>query len=174
MLTNNFYKMAACLLFGKEGYQFTQSVVNRDGGTVTTYPPMTQYVYCMQLSYIFTRLGDGGSTQCVFMGTGSEPPTADDYCLSGKVIKGFTSSKSVTVEEDDDGVAVTAVYTVTNTGSSDFTVSEVGTFGPTFDTSGYSQSQFIMLDRTVLDSPVTVPAGGIGQVTYTIKIKTHD
>lgn len=98
----------------------------------------------------------------VYFGNGTTPPTLDDYTFSGEILKNAGATSSVNIEEDDDGATYTAVYTISNTGDTDFTVSEVGLVW------AYSTYR-ILFERTVLDTPVTIPAGGVGQVTYTIR-----
>ena len=95
----------------------------------------------------------------VMFGDGNTPPTVDDFQLSGDHFT--TYSSSVTHTYDPDANEATVTYTLTNTGSTDFTIREVG---------GICTSSAILAFREVLDSPVTIVAGGIGQVT--IKIKT--
>ena len=113
--------------------------------------------------YIQTATDSGGG---VILGTGTTTPTLDDYCLSGDMITTFTYSKNVTVISDESGVTITALYTITNTGSSAFTIGELGLIAATF--SSTITSNKCLVERTVLDTPVTIPAGGVGQVEYTI------
>lgn len=113
---------------------------------------------------------DGGSAGVAF-GTGTAPVTFNDYKLSGDYISGLTASITQNAGSDDDGVWKTALYTLTNSNDYDVTIGEVGSFitccssTSTQATSRYSA----LVERTVLSSPVTIPAGGIGQVTYTLR-----
>lgn len=103
----------------------------------------------------------------VLFGDGNTTPTYDDYYLSGNIVTGFKSTSNVTSETDENGgVTLTSVFTITNNGSEDITIKEVCYFGYY----GSGATQRCMLDRTVLDSPVTIPTGGVGQVTYSITI----
>lgn len=102
----------------------------------------------------------------VVFGTGDIPPHPDDYILSGSLITTISAVGNVTATQDDNGITFTGLYTVTNTGSEDITVNEIGLV----TTSAYSTSYRYLIERTVLDTPVTIPAGGIGQVTYTIRM----
>ena len=99
----------------------------------------------------------------VIIGTGTTPPALDDYCLSGDLITTFTGSVNITQELTDDGVSYTALYTITNIGTESFTIGEIGMYG------GVTSGVAVLLERTVLDSPITIPAGSVGQVTYTIR-----
>lgn len=109
----------------------------------------------------------------VFFGDGDTPPTANDYKLSGYT---FTSSDitvtpTVTTTVDDECVTTTGVYNITNITDKEITIREVCARARCLQGASSSNYQQFMLERTVLDSPVTIPAGGIGQVTYTIRFK---
>lgn len=115
------------------------------------------------INYMRTDVdGNGG----VIIGTGTTPATIDDYKLAGDMITTFTYSKSVTITHDDDKTTITALYTITNTGSAAFTIGEIGLMAASY--SKTAESYKCLVERTVLDSPVTIEAGGVGQVTYTI------
>lgn len=97
----------------------------------------------------------------VYFGTGATAPSYDDYTLSGDIIHTATASTAVNIADLDNGKAITGKYTITNTGAEEITISEIGLV--------YAFSTFrILVERTVLDTPVTIPAGGIGLVEYTI------
>lgn len=150
-----------------------------DGGTKTYTRPNeanTQSVY----KNIYNGLGFYGmnktlstsKTTCrAILGTGTTPPTFDDYDLSGSIIKTISSavaSTSKTVEED--GITIRTTWTVTNTGDAAITIGEVAFFSDR--TSSASSSGYGMcIERTVLEEPITIEAGGVGQVTYTIRLK---
>jgi hypothetical protein len=110
----------------------------------------------------------------VVFGAGNAVPTIDDYTIND-FISGLTVTVQRTWIADDNGGSVTAVYTITNPKSEDVTISEIGLFSKTStrataDTNGLNVYTPVLCDRTVLDTPVTIPAGGIGQVTYTIRM----
>ena len=168
MFTKNWYKAAASLFSGM-AFTFT----TRSGGSqgASTYDSFLRYgknysgpgypsMYYVRTSYY----GDSG----VVFGTGTTPPTIDDYCLSGDLITGISCSAVVSNADDDNGVTTTAVYTVTNANSEDITIGEIGLMASLDNTSSSDKKAFI--ERTVLDTPITIPAGGVGQVTYTIRM----
>lgn len=110
----------------------------------------------------------------IVFGNGTKEVSFDDYALSGDIFTTFTETSAYTISHDVDGLTVTTTATLTNTGTSDFTVSEVGLYGwhtayTNQTTTSNSVCRF-MVERTLLDTPVTIPAGGIGQVTYTIRM----
>lgn len=107
-----------------------------------------------------------GSSGVVF-GDGNTPPSIDDYCLSGNVFSNLSSSASSTLTQDDSGFILKTVYSLTNLSDSTFTVSEIGLFNHCVIVGSYRN---VLIERTVLDTPVPIPAGGVGQVTYTIRM----
>lgn len=107
-----------------------------------------------------------GSTGVVF-GNGSVAPTKDDYFLSGELLTTISATFTQNVTFDENGYEISTVYNITNTGSNPITVGEVGLFANTNIASNVSS--YFLVERTVLDNPVTIPAGGVGQVTYTIR-----
>lgn len=102
----------------------------------------------------------------VIFGSGTTPPTIDDYKLSGDIITTISAAVNHTFTTDDDGSCYQCLYTITNTGTSEITIGEVALFAG----AASSSSKKFLVERTVLDSPVTIPAGGIGQVTYAIRL----
>lgn len=109
----------------------------------------------------------------IVFGNGTKEVSFDDYALSGDIFTTFTATSAYTFSNDADGLTVTTTVTLTNTGESDFTVAEVGLYGWQTAYAGNSSATSVcrfMVERTVLDTPVTIPAGGIGQVTYTIRM----
>lgn len=68
---------------------------------------------------------------------------------------------------DDNGITMPWIYTITNSSATDITIAEVGLWG--YINYAASSMENALLERTVLDEPVTIPAGGIGMVTYSIR-----
>lgn len=100
----------------------------------------------------------------VVFGNGTAPATLDDYQLAGDHFQTYDAFASITSNSTEDYTEIVATYTITNTGTSEFTISEIGL------TSCYnSYNEGTLVERTLLDTPVTIPAGGVGQVIYTIR-----
>lgn len=121
----------------------------------------------------FTRLNlnwntgnsDAGSTGIGF-GSGTTPPTIDDYKLESAISSGLSFSFV-----QNYGNPCTWIITITNTSDEEITISELGMFTSIYSNYSSSGSNVTALvDRTVLDNPVTIPAGGIGKIEYEIKI----
>lgn len=97
------------------------------------------------------------------VGTGTTAPTENDYELAA--VNTDVSCDTVIV---GNSANYTKTYTATfsNPTSSDITVTEVGLYGKI---SYNSQSEFymdVLLDRTVLTTPITIPAGESKAITY--------
>ena len=114
--------------------------------------------YAADLSKIYTSYNTSGGG--VIFGDGDTPPTAEDYKLAGNIITGFTTSVNLASSINNGVAQIVATYNIS--ASSEVTIKEIAAFANAGSTGKY------MVDRTVLDTPVTIPAGGIGQVVYTI------
>ena len=151
---------------------------NVQGNNVTinpseNYPLKLKYdnypQYVPSVNKLRNSLSAGGG---VILGTGTTPPTLDDYMLSGDLITTFTSSSTINITNNPElnEAFLTTIFTITNSGTDAFTIGEIGLIGNIkSNNTGTSVSDMSLLERTVLDSPVTIEASGVGQVTYTIR-----
>lgn len=137
-------------------------------------------VFRVDVSKNITETGnyDRPSSKCgcgVFFGSGNTPSTIDDYKLAGDVITGCTCSyvDKSTYESDGSASTLTYEYTITNNNDTEITIGEIGLFFETYWKSSNTTNihYFNMFERTALETPITIPAGGVGQVTYTIKME---
>ena len=107
------------------------------------------------------------SSYGVCFGNGKTPATENDYCMEGDLLKDYGYSQIYSKTKD----SVTFVYTITNNESEPFTISEIGLVDYAYRNYGYTYYYSgILVERTILESPITIPAGGVGQVTYTIRM----
>ena len=108
-------------------------------------------------------------TQGVLFGTGDTPASLDDYKLAGDIIQNIAASISKTYSYSEAQPSLKAVYTITNNNAAAITIKEVAlNVRYTYNSNGSVSG--CVIDRTVLDTPVTIPAGGVGQVEYTITL----
>ena len=162
MLTRNAYAMLAAKLFTSSA---VIKVTKTNGQNMALYPSTSLARFAEIMKTLSTSITSAGAV----LGTGSTPATLNDTTISGEVISNYTYTAAVSVSEVNNGTECTAVYTVTNTGTEDFTVSEIALLDKFYTASSSSNGCF-MVDRTVLDKPITIPAGGIGVITYTIRM----
>lgn len=103
----------------------------------------------------------------VVFGDGTTEVSKDDNKLSGNVITTI-SGTAVSQDTCDDAQAIkSTLFTITNTGTEPVTISEIGYFGAVGFKTFYTNAMF---ERTLLETPVTIPPGGVGRVIYTIRL----
>ena len=171
MFTKNWYKATASAMFymrEEETYKTMSGGIMKISGNAShiqlAYPASGS-----QNPFLGNMSGNWEASAGVILGTGITPPTVDDYTMSGNPITNFTYSYALAKDTDDNGATITALYTITNTGSSAFTIGEIGltaSLGGSYSTMIYKA----LLERTVLDSPLTIEPGGVGQLTYVIRM----
>lgn len=135
----------------------------------------------LQNQYKATSAGQNTWWYGVSFGTGTTPVTPTDYKLSGEPILGLSSSNvtvGTTYEHNDDYMKMTVTYTINNTTGADITIGEIGIWNciksykdsSNTNYSDYWRYEPILVDRVVLDSPVTIPSTGVGQVVYEVQL----
>lgn len=110
----------------------------------------------------------------IAVGSGSTPATVDDYCMESMITSGITATIPATATATYDNThkqyVVSKDVTIANTGSASITISEIGILASTKYANSVgasvSSSTTVLADRTVLDTPVTIPAGQSGVVRY--------
>lgn len=144
------------------------SFVDKTGTVRTAYDDGNISLYWARFPYAIYA-GSTVSSQ-VYFGDGDVVPTMDDYTLSGNIISTVKSLsiETLNVEKDGNYYVCKRRFTFQNTGSSEITIREAGWFAFVYYSSTYSTAA--LLDRTLLDTPITVPAGGTGQVTYELRV----
>ena len=113
------------------------------------------------------------ATRGISVGTGSTPASENDWNLENTITSGLTVTvANMTSGVDSDGnPKITYQLSVTNTGSGAITISEIGykqsIYGAKYP-GGTAGSRVCLLDRTVLETPLTLAAGDAGTITYTL------
>ena len=161
MLTKNFYSFIRAA-FQKVSAEFTttEGTAKQSGFISTPSPPFEV------MNKWTTKTGATG----VSFGTGTTPATVSDYWLesiltSSQISVVTPSAVSFSRLDTYDEYSVT--FGVTNITSNDITISEVGLTA--MPASSGSSMCYALVDRTLLDTPVTIPAGQSKQITYTIR-----
>lgn len=126
---------------------------------------------------IVTALAATGSSSSsgVAFGSDATPPTENDYTL-GRQVTGITCTASPIIKTVIDEVSGRYVarldYPLANDTAEDVTIAEIGLFhrfasaDALGGTPATSTRCSIMFDRTVLETPVVIPAGAAGTVRY--------
>lgn len=111
----------------------------------------------------------------IHIGAGTKEESENDYSLDNKITSGISASTPATsMGIDNDGNPFKKIlFTLTNTTNNDILVSEIGYFQNFAVSNALNQIantfRAFMIDRTVLDNPVTVPANGSAVIEYTLK-----
>ena len=101
----------------------------------------------------------------VLFGGSDVVPNIKDNKLNS-LISGLSGTAAVTTTVDSTNclTTISSVLTITNGNDTDVTINEIGL------NLNYTGNWSFLVERTVLDAPLTIPAGGIGKVTYTIRM----
>ena len=167
MLTKNFYSYMVAKLSN-----LNTSCTHIDGtrGEISSNSSGTRVFAAMLKRSINSNDDKAG----VLFGAGTTPATVQDYKLDAPITTGlsiiFPNSLTYAKGASFEDVAVT--YGVTNTSSSEITISEIGLVASIYVSGNLYNS--ILVDRTVLNAPVTIPAGESKQITYTIRFNYGD
>lgn len=167
MLTKNYFKGYVTSI-GYEEYN-TTTIVNQTGAIYTANSNLRTYGSLPTgdhtINFIKAAKGNVKSRGIVFAnGNAAESP--DDYQMSGEHFTTYNATYERVINFENESATLSITFTITNTGDESFTIKEVGMF----TIMGSSQPHVALLERTVLDNPVTIAAGGVGQVTYNIKL----
>lgn len=119
----------------------------------------------------------------IFFGSGNTPASEDDYTLENLITSGISVTASPSdytgnyfYDEDSNSEIGYLTYTITNTGSSSVTISEIGLFSLFQTASGYgvapssgsSNRSYFLIERIVLDTPLVIAAGSSAVLRYEI------
>lgn len=113
----------------------------------------------------------------VALGSGTTAPTEDDYTLENQVT-GLSATITKTLQLNTETFEYSNVLTIviTNPSATDVVINEVGYFttSGTNTTRGSSvgsnsNAKSFMIDRTILDEPLTVPANDSSVLQYVFK-----
>lgn len=129
----------------------------------TTYTITTNNAFnAIRLKNSLSSVSGDYNAACVVFGNGDTPPALGDYRLSGEIIRTISGSGMATVTNVDGVATYESLLTVVNTGEESVTIKEVG-----LTVMGIAS---VLIERTLLEEPITIPAGGVGQITYTIRM----
>lgn len=123
-----------------------------------------------------TNLSKSAANAGISIGTGDAAATEEDYNLESTITSGVNLALSETIPGCDAPGNPYLLYkiTVTNTGSAELTVREIGykqtvkCVSAPGDTS-VSTNKVCLLDRTVLDTPLVIQSGDAGVIYYKLR-----
>lgn len=175
MVTKNFKTIIASILQRSQssGSSSPGLLPIKDVSGNTRY--LSDYYYSNFPSAINTNYTNSTTSIGVAFGTGTTNPTEDDYNLVATITSGLSaSSPSISHGLDASGNPYMNMdFTVTNNGSNSITITEAGYKQNVYCASsqgGTSSSTYVcLLDRTLLDEPVTIAAGSYAVIRYTLK-----
>lgn len=168
MFTRNYYNALGVALSG----------VTRTNGIVDVYGSTSDFYYLTTTSNGYTcyrglgvyelKLCTNQYSTGIVLGTGTTPPTLNDYWVSGELVTNVSASFSTSMDIGEDYMTAKVIITITNTGDSNITIGEVGLVRECYYKS--NSTRMCLMERTVLDEPVTIAVGGVGQVVYKLKL----
>lgn len=104
---------------------------------------------------------------CICVGTGTTAPTKSDITLNTPIsVSDISCSSSQNTYSSNNTRIITSIL-VNNT-ASDITITETGLLMDMYINSYYSYK--ILLDRTVLENPITIPAGESRTLMYELDV----
>lgn len=113
-------------------------------------------------------------------GTGTTPPTEDDYTIESIISSGLsmTGAPQKQYNLDSESGEYTVYYDITlaNSSESDISISEVCYFANVFPTANKGENPAdniynyfsVLMNRIVLETPVVIPAGESGVIRYSM------
>ena len=159
MLTKNFYS------YMKAKLQNVTTEFTIKNGELITYAPASDNPPFAVMNKWSASVNEMG----VSFGTGTTPATASDYALES-VLSGTQISvaapSAVSYSRGDAFDEYSVSFGVTNKTSDAITVSEVGL---TAKTHPNFNNAYTLVERTVLDTPVTIPPHETKHIAYTIR-----
>lgn len=185
MFTKNYIRLQNLIFQSTQYNTFDTTFVKIDGTTTRACIGQLGYLgfkrwmalgRCQALTASSNEIGPTAINNAlcpgVYFGSGSTPATRDDYTLEAPITSGLTITNGTVAYG---GIAgdyyAHALFTVQNTSENEITISEVGLFTPlAYDCSANVSNAHIwnlfLMDRVVLEEPITIPAGGAKVVMY--------
>lgn len=172
MLTRNYWRFFSAMMARLTGVTYSVTVTLPDGTTITDGLLTTSSRPYNVLGTIAAPYSDatyGKTIPGTWYGKGTTPAALDDYTLEAPITDGSITAicggnSNLVRAEGPDHYRFSAVHQVTNNTDEEIAISEIGCFGSI--TNG---GKVLMLDRTVLKTPVVIPPRETVPLEYVIK-----
>lgn len=169
MITKNYklYCYARCVGANTSG------IVNALGENITYYPQNTggqanRGDFGISIGTVYVGSIAQTSEAGIRFGRGSTPPMENDYALEDLITSGLTASASKVIAPD--GSYAEGAYVLMNTSDADITINEIGYFGKVAESSSSNRGHCVLMERTVLSEPITLPPGGTASISYRVDL----
>ena len=168
MITNNFKILMSHIAFGStatgsstpaaSSYTVTQTNGTSQTQTTSPGPALNMFINSLSHSEKSTSATYGAGYTTIRVGTGTTAPTSSDYELEAITTELTVDSitNSITTNNTNTYTAI-----VSNPTNADIQLREIGLYTNIW-------SREYLLDRTVLTTPITIPAGESKPITYEI------
>lgn len=169
MLTKQYEQALVASIVGPAGesvyYDYSEKAVTCKSTDVNT-----TYLKLYPIRYDFGTKTGTQSDGTVSFWSGASEPSKDDIKPDGTEVTNFTYNMVFQNTGDENGATCTRVYTITNSGSETITIDTVCLIGSFQWGYGSAFKVRILYDKTQLETPVTIEPGGVGQITYSIRM----
>lgn len=171
MITNIYKKVLQLFITNNAGMSTPLKSVDGNTYNYSSIYNNTSSINSLNLKYLMTKFNKTSTysdNSYIYFGDSNEPESKEDYMLKGSILNSCIDLvyKLTTIREEDK-VKLTTVYTIKNISDSTITIREVAIITPVYY--GNVNSYKFMFDRTVLDEPLTLASGQVGEITYTIE-----
>lgn len=171
MITRNFKNMLETCMARSSGAYGALPIKGTTGNIGYTNPGANQTPFPYNVGS--TNLSLSKTSTGIHVGSGNTSATEDDYELDNQITSGLSGTTLVTKSVENGKLYLVLDVTLTNTSSGDITIKEIGyvqshQYVTTQGGSGLANNFPFLMERTVLDSPVTIPAGDFATIRYKI------
>lgn len=174
MLTRNFWKILGAVLGKLYGGTYYVDMALPDGTTVSYDLQSTgakPYSVLGAIADPYATSDYATNKAGTWYGTGRTPATLDDVKLEAPITDGSISitcgtNLALLKTESSDHYRFSATHQITNNTAQEIALSEIGCFGIM---SASTSAKACLLDRTVLETPIVIPAKETVSVEYVIK-----
>lgn len=172
MLTRNFWRIIGAIMPRLGGNTYSATLVLPTGATIAeTMLSSSAKPYSLlgAISSPYNAITYGSTIAGTWYGKGTTPATLDDYTLEepftdDRVTGVCGGPSSLTNTEGPDHYRISATHQITNNTTEEVTITEIGCF-----VAVTSAGKVCLLDRTVLETPIVIPAKETVSVEYVIK-----